>query len=137
MKNKIIKVVESVLPADLVRNIHGGIDAKIMHNVHGEIPTTLEGALLERAESGEFGEVAPLPESQVKRKLINEKQLIIDENLAYLVSTDYYKGRNDERVELGLEPIANIVEKLEARQVSRDLVHAARDQIKLLTGETE
>jgi hypothetical protein len=137
MKNEIIKGDIEILPTDLFRNIHGGIDAKIKHIKYGEIPTTLSGELLERAESGEFGEIAPLPESQVKRKLINEQQLIIDENLAYLVSTDHYNGRDDEQVKLGHEPKKGIMEALQKRQSSRELIHAARIEIKLLNGETE
>jgi hypothetical protein len=82
MKNEIIKGDIEILPTDLFRNIHGGIDAKMIHLEYGEIPSTLDGDLLERAESGEFGEIAPLPESHVKRKLINEQKLIIDYSLA-------------------------------------------------------
>lgn len=137
MKNEIIEDVQEVLPTDLFRNINGGIDAKIIHFAHGEIPTTLSGELLARAESGEFGEIAPLPESQVKRKLVNEQQLIIDENLAYLFKTDHYNGRDDEQIKLGHEPKKSIMDALQKRQDSRELIHAARDEIKLLNGETE
>jgi hypothetical protein len=131
------KEIEEIKPFDLFRNIHGGIDAKIIHLAHGEIPTTLEGDLLSRAESGEFGEIAPLPESQIKRKLISEQQLIIDENLDYLLKTDHYNGRDDEQIKLGYEPKKGIMEALQKRQDSRELIHAARIEIKLLTGETE
>jgi hypothetical protein len=124
-------------PFNLRRNIQGGINATISHSVYDEIPTTLSGDLLQRAESGEFGEIAPLPESQIKRKLISEQQLIIDENLDYLLKTDHYNGRDDEQIKLGYEPKKGIMEALQKRQSSRELIHAARIEIKLLTGETE
>lgn len=119
-------------PFDLFRNIHGGIDAKITHIEYGEIPTTLSGELLERAESGEFGEIAPPSESQAKRKSVNFQQSIINENLSYLVSTDYYQGRNEEHLALGIEPVSDINEVLLKRQDSRLVIHAARIEIKII-----
>lgn len=119
---------------NLHRNIDDGIDADIEISEGVFIPTTLDGEQLKRAEGGDFGEIAPLPESQVKRKSINEQQLIIDENLAYLLKTDHYNGRDDEQVKLGCEPKKDIMEALQKRQDSRAIIHAARLEIKLIEG---
>ncbi len=81
--------------------------------------------------------VIPSESEQIKQKLINDQQNIIDENLAYLVSTDYYQGRNEEHIALGFEPVSDINEVLLKRQDSRQVIHAARLEIKLLNGETE
>jgi hypothetical protein len=62
-----MKEIEEIKPFNLKRNISGGIDATINHSVYGEIPTTLEGEQLEKAEAGEFGEVLPLTESDNER----------------------------------------------------------------------
>ena len=52
-----IEELEENKPFDLMRNQYGGIDGKINNSKYGIVPVTLEGALLERAEAGEFGEI--------------------------------------------------------------------------------
>ena len=93
---EIEEVIEEVKPFNLKRNINGGIDATINHSQYGEIPTTLEGEQLEKAEAGDFGEVLPLTESDNERIAQLEQEAINAENLAYLTSTDWYIVRKQE-----------------------------------------
>jgi len=96
IENEIEEVIEEVKPLNLKRNINGGIDATIIHDQYGEIPTTLDGEQLERAEAGEFGEVLPLSEAENERIEQLEQDAINTENLNYLASTDWYIVRKHE-----------------------------------------
>jgi hypothetical protein len=91
-----MKEIEEIKPFNLKRNISGGIDATIKHGQYGEIPTTLDGEQLEKAEAGEFGEVSPLTNADNERIAQIEQDAINAENLAYLASTDWYIVRNQE-----------------------------------------
>ena len=104
---------EEIKPFNLKRNINGGIDATITHRQYGEIPTTLDGEQLEKAEAGEFGEVLRLTESDNERIAQIEQEAINAENLAYLASTDWYIVRKQET---GAEvPTEVLVKRQEAR----------------------